>query len=176
MDLLIVRHARAQDRDKFAATGKDDSQRPLTQEGIRRMQRALPGLRALVPTIDLLVSSPLRRAVQTAQIIAEAYRPIERIERDELAPGVDATRLLAWLNAHAMTTKTWCIVGHEPDMSNLLAGLVRNKSTAPRSLKKGSAALVHFDGPIKPSCGTLRWYHTAKELRKTHVNPRDGDA
>src|SRR5215510_9395412 len=99
MQLLLIRHARAEDRETFAATGQPDSKRPLTGKGIRRMKKAARGLRSLVPSIDLLVSSPLRRAVETARIIADVYGGIRCIERDELAPEAAAEELIDWLAA-----------------------------------------------------------------------------
>src|SRR5438034_514019 len=114
MQLIVVRHARAQDRETFAATGKPDSERPLTAKGIRRMKRAARGLCPLVPAIGLLASSPLRRAVETARIIADVYG-VRFVERDELAPGGDPELLIEWLAAQR-ARGTACIVGHEPDL------------------------------------------------------------
>src|SRR6476660_1874369 len=111
MELLVVRHARAQDRDRFAATGRADAERPLTRKGIRRMKEAALGLRLLVPSIDLLASSRLRRAIETAQIIADTYGGISLIQCDELDPGADVAHLIDWL-AGQKQTRTTCIVGH----------------------------------------------------------------
>ena len=76
MRLLIVRHAIAEDRVAFAATGKDDDERPLTEEGRSRMEQGARGLRQLVPALDLVATSPLVRAVQTAEILAGAYEGV----------------------------------------------------------------------------------------------------
>ncbi len=73
MRLLVIRHGPAGDRDEFAKTGKDDSERPLTTDGKAKMRRAARGLRALVPHIDVLASSSHVRAHQTARIVAGAY-------------------------------------------------------------------------------------------------------
>jgi phosphohistidine phosphatase len=163
MDLLVVRHARAEDRDKFAATGKPDSERPLTPKGIRRMTKAARGLRALVPTIDLLLSSPFRRAVETAQIISEAYGGMEYILRDELSSDPMPERLIAWL-AGEKQSGVLCIVGHEPDLSALIESLLTDPSLAPAKVKKGSATLIRFNGPVAASSGRLQWHQSAREL------------
>jgi phosphohistidine phosphatase len=163
MKLLVVRHAQAEDRESFAATGQDDSKRPLTRKGIRRMTEAARGLRLLVPSIDLLVSSPLRRAVETARIIADAYGGLPRIERDELLPGATSKELIDWL-AETRGRGTACVVGHEPDLSELLADLLSDPSKAPPKLKKGSASLVRFEGAIAASGGSLQWYRPSDEL------------
>ncbi|MDH3366486.1 MAG: histidine phosphatase family protein, partial [Gemmatimonadota bacterium] len=69
MQLLVVRHAIAEDRDIFAAAGREDDERPLTEEGTRRMAAGAVGLVRVVPRLDAVASSPLVRAVQTAEII-----------------------------------------------------------------------------------------------------------
>ncbi len=163
MDLLIVRHARAEDPVCFAATRQPDAKRPLTAKGIRKMKKAACGLRSFVPSIDLLVSSPLRRAVQTAKIIADAYGGIEWVEREELSPGAAPRRLIAWLAAQR-DKGTVCIVGHEPGLSDLLSILLDEESEQPAKLKKGSATLLTFEGRIAAREGHLQWHHSAKEL------------
>jgi phosphohistidine phosphatase len=163
MNLLVVRHARAEGRETFATTGKADSERPLTRNGIRRMKEAARGLRLLVPSIDLLVSSPFRRAVETARIIADAFGGVRSVERDELAPEGHPQQLIDWLAAQ-QRRKTICIVGHEPDLSELLAVLLADRSKQPSKLKKGSATLVRFDGSPSASSASLRWHRSAREL------------
>jgi phosphohistidine phosphatase len=127
------------------------------------MKRAARGLRSLVPTIDLLITSPFRRAVQTARIIAEAYGGLSVVERDELVPGAPSKRLIDWIAARPKTP-TACVVGHEPDLSELLTVLLSDDSKQPAKLKKGSVSLVQFEGGIAASRGTLEWYHPASEL------------
>jgi phosphohistidine phosphatase len=163
MLLLLVRHALAEDRKTFAATGQPDSERPLTDKGIRRMKKAARGLRSLVPSISLLVSSPFCRAVETAQIIADVYGPTRYIKRDELAPAAAPQKLIDWLAAQTKDG-TACVVGHEPDLSELLAFLLADKSERPAKLKKGSAALLRFSGPVAASKGRLQWYRSARDL------------
>ena len=70
MNLLIIRHADAGDREAFAPRGKPDSQRPLSRDGIRKMRAIARGLKRTAPPVDLLVSSTLVRARQTADIVA----------------------------------------------------------------------------------------------------------
>ena len=163
MQVLVVRHARAADREDFAGTSQPDSERPLIPKGIRRMKKAARGLRSLVPSIDLLVSSPYRRAVETARIIADAYGAIRCIERNELTPGATPQRLIDWLDGQQERRVT-CIVGHEPDLSELLALLLTEESERPAKLKKGSVSLLRFEGPVVASSGTLQWYRSAKDL------------
>ena len=80
MQLLVVRHAIAEDREVccFKETGHGT---PLTKEGVRKMKKASKGLCEIVPRIDELATSPWKRAVQTAEILAECYgvRPSQRL-------------------------------------------------------------------------------------------------
>jgi phosphohistidine phosphatase len=163
MELLVVRHARAVDRETFVATGQPDSERPLTAKGIRRMKKTVRGLRSLVPSIDLLVSSPLRRAVETARIIADAYGGLRVVERLELAPGTPPQKLIGWLDGQRDRSVV-CIVGHEPNLSELLAELLTTDSQCPAKLKKGSGALIRFDGAVSAASGKLQWYHSARQI------------
>jgi len=163
MDLLIIRHARAKDRDQFAATGQPDSERPLTAKGIRRMIKAARGLRLLLPSIDVLVSSPLQRAVETAQVLSDAYGGMPFIQSGELAPDVGVGRVIDWL-ASQRPQSVLCIIGHEPDLGELLKSLILDPSKVPATLKKGSATLVRFTGPVASGRGVLQWDYTAKAL------------
>ena len=86
MQVLVVRHAIAEQQEGFARTGKDDSRRPLTDDGRGKMHRGAAGLRAVVPAIDVLATSPLLRAVQTAEILAAVYNGRNMVTVRELSP------------------------------------------------------------------------------------------
>ena len=64
MQVLLILHAKAAPRESFAETGLSDANRPLTKKGARKFEKAAAGLRQLVDSIDLLSSSPLKRALQ----------------------------------------------------------------------------------------------------------------
>ena len=87
MQLLVIRHGIAKDRDAWAQTGAPDAMRPLTRRGRRRMRRSARGLARLVEKLDALASSPLVRAKQTAEIVSDAFGGIEIDEAPSLAPG-----------------------------------------------------------------------------------------
>lgn len=73
MKLLVVRHGAAMDQEEFARTGQSDDLRPLTSDGEKEMRRVAAGLRAEIGALDVLASSPLVRARQTADIVAAAF-------------------------------------------------------------------------------------------------------
>ncbi len=164
MELLVVRHAIAEDRDAFAATGRNDDERPLTEEGARRMAAGAGGLLRVVPELDVIASSPLVRAVQTADILAKAYghEDVERVPA--LAPGGDFDAVVDWLERHDPATAV-AVVGHEPDLSELVSYLLVHASAPIFSFKKGAACLLEFEGKIGPGEADLRWLLAPKHLR-----------
>ena len=87
MHLLVIRHAIAADRAGTGSRGQSDALRPLTGEGRRKMADGALGLRALVPTLDVMASSPLVRAQQTAEIVAACYGIGQVEDTPALAPG-----------------------------------------------------------------------------------------
>ena len=87
MELLIVRHADAGDREEFAKTGQPDHLRPLTKKGQKQMRVAAAALVQLVPRASIIVTSPYVRAVETQRIVSEAYGNTPRVETsDTLEP------------------------------------------------------------------------------------------
>ena len=177
LDLLIVRHGPAGDRDEWAKTGKDDDERPLTPRGSREMRRAAKGLRLLVGSIDAIGTSPLVRARETAEILGRVFD----VEPDEARVIGDGDRhgILRWVrNAASVVAKkrrgermTIAIVGHEPDLSAaicwLLTGRPIEEPAEPwTEMKKGGACLLSFTGRLKPRQATLRWMLTRSQLER----------
>jgi phosphohistidine phosphatase len=164
MDLLVVRHAVAKDKAAFARTGRSDDERPLTRGGRRDFRKGARGIARLAGKVDLLATSPFTRAAETAELLAPALG-LEPVPRKELAQGAPARGVIAWL-ARQRRRATVAIVGHEPDLSRLVALLVAGRASAGVELEKGGACLVAFEGPVRAGGGTLRWLLTARQLRK----------
>ena len=155
MELLIVRHAIAEDREVFAATGRDDALRPLTAEGIRKMKRTVRGLHEVVPSIDLLVSSPYTRANETAEILRREY-DLDRVETArELEPETSLDDVGTWLGQ--LDQSVVAIVGHEPQLGCLVTHLISGSDQSGVELKKGGACLIEFEDKAKAGRGRLRW-------------------
>ncbi|HUL04258.1 MAG TPA: histidine phosphatase family protein [Gemmatimonadales bacterium] len=165
MRLLFVRHAIAEDRIAFARTHKDDSARPLTSEGRAKMARGAAGLRALIPKLDAVASSPFKRAFDTAEIIAEAYGDMNVERVPELAPGTAVERVLGWLGGQN-GRETLAVVGHEPDLSRVICALLANTNGPFLELRKGAACLLDLPGPVKSGAATLDWLLGPKHLRR----------
>ncbi len=164
MQLLIVRHAIAEDRLEFASSEKNDDLRPLTPQGRKRMRRGARGLRALVPTIDVLAASPLVRAEQTAGILAEVYGRPTLVRVPALAPGAGAEEAARWL-ATQPDAATVLVVGHEPDLSELIGWLTSGTAQSYIDFKKGGACLLHCPAPPSAGACRMQWLADPKSLR-----------
>jgi phosphohistidine phosphatase len=159
MQLLLIRHARAEER----ALLKRDRTRALTEDGRRRMRKAARGLQVILPGLTRIVTSPLTRARQTAEIVAAVYKDVEVTSLPALSPGTPSSTVLAWLRAQP-NDAVLALVGHEPDLGQLASWLLAGKSTGFVQFKKGAAALIEFAAHPAAGQGTLHWLLTAAQL------------
>jgi phosphohistidine phosphatase len=164
MYLLLIRHAISEDRVEFARSGKSDHYRPLTRKGRRRMTLGAAGLRSIVPDIDVLASSPLSRAEQTAEIIAGEY-DIPRFLRVEAIATGDGRALLDWLRQFGPDDVV-AVVGHEPHLSEWSSWLLAGSMGDFMLVKKGSAILIEFPDEVRPGAAWLHWALTPRQLRQ----------
>jgi phosphohistidine phosphatase len=161
MRLVLVRHAIAEEREAFAPTGRPDDERPLTPEGVRKMRRAARGLHQAIGALDLLATSPLVRARQTAEILAERFA-ITPVEVPQLAPSGALEELREWV-LQRESASTVALVGHEPTLGQF-AGLMLCGRAAPLvTFKKGGACLLETGRGAKVH---LRWALTPAQLRR----------
>ena len=113
MELYLIRHGVAAERgDAYP----DDTQRPLTHDGVAKVRQAGAGLTAVEIRFDLILTSPLMRARQTAQAFADALpeaTPVEVVR--SLSPGAAFAAVREDLARHPGATRI-ALVGHEPDM------------------------------------------------------------
>ena len=162
MELFIIRHAWAADRSDVDFP--DDALRPLTEKGRDRFARMTAALypRGLRP--QLIVTSPILRCVQTAEILASAVGGEAKVfHRNELRPGGDPKHLLAWTEEHASGLEQVAWVGHAPDVGYLTAALI-GLDNGWLEMKKGAIAALGFPDVPELSRGELRWLVTAKVL------------
>ena len=162
MDLFIIRHAWAGQPGDPAYS--DDSLRPLTDEGRQRFARVVEALvcRGLAP--QLIITSPMLRCVQTAEVLANALGEKTRVaQRKELLPGGDPKHLLSATEKHAAGLDQVAWVGHAPDVGYLVAALI-GLDNGWLDLKKGAVASIRFSGSPEFGRGQLQWLVTAKIL------------
>ena len=161
--LYVVRHAFAAHADP--ARWPDDSKRPLTAEGTARFREAARGLRRLVPTVELVLSSGFARAWQTAELLHDAAGWPAPEECRELEPGRPVSAVIDVLGRH--TVRSLAVVGHEPDLSRLTSHLCTgNEEALQLEFKKGAVVWLSFAGPVEPGRGRLRSVVPPKVLRK----------
>lgn len=163
MNLLLIRHGPAGEGAAWARTGHPDGDRPLTVEGRELIRLATPGLAGLVSRLDVLASSPLVRAYQTAEIVAKGYDEMPITVVDALSSGGDRTELLEWIREHRPGI-TMALVGHNPDLEDLIAWMLAVRQHGFVKLKKGGAALITFDVIPTPGGGVLQWFLTPDQL------------
>lgn len=164
MKVLLIRHARAQERSARTTLAQRDHARRLTDAGRKDMRRAAKGLRKIAPDLDILASSPLVRARETAEIIARVFGGPAITELAALAPGVTPEELLGWLREQGANSVA--LVGHEPDLSRMAAYLLSGEARGFIELKKGAACMIEFDSAPAAGTGTLSWLLAPGQLRR----------
>jgi phosphohistidine phosphatase len=166
LELLVIRHGVAEDRETFAKTGADDSLRPLTKEGRWKVEHIAKGLRRTLPSLDVIATSPFKRAEQTAKIVASEYG-VTKLERlDALTPDGTQRAFMTWLRGHDDSDRV-AIVGHDPHLPALVSWLVTGEAIEGRfALRKGGACLLQIDGQARAGKAVLVWSLTPALLRR----------
>lgn len=160
MQLLIVRHGLAAEQAEWAP--RPDADRPLTDEGQRRMRAAALGLRQVLPEVSAVLTSPLKRARQTADVLGAVYGVTPRVV-PELSGGQPPGEVLALLRS-LPALDVVVLVGHEPDLSTLIGLLLSGEAQSFVKLGKGAACLLELD-QLEPAGATQRWLLTPSLLR-----------
>lgn len=162
MKLYLVRHGIAVDR--LGGEIKTDFDRPLTGEGCDETELVATGLRKLGVKPDLLVSSPLVRARQTAEIFGRVLDCREEIKIcDALQPGgeiADLYKALAKTRANEIM-----FFGHEPDMGELASKLLQGGAEFSLPFKKCGVCRIDVSHLPPPGAGVLKWFVTPKIAR-----------
>jgi phosphohistidine phosphatase len=161
IELYLVRHAIAAERGpKYP----DDRLRPLTPAGSKKFAQTVPGLIEMDVVIDVILSSPLVRARDTAMLLAAGLKPKPPIvEIEALSPGGRSQAINEAIKTHTKRYRRLALVGHEPDLGELAARLLGARGGV--EFKKGAVCLIEMDGATPTGPGTLRWLLTPKALR-----------
>src|SRR5262245_31146640 len=161
LELFLIRHGVAAERsDEYP----DDSKRPLTSDGIVRLRKEARALDLLGVTFDQILSSPLVRARQTADVFAEIMKSKPPVATtDALTPAGSPAAVIQELSKY-MRKASIALVGHEPNMGELAAHLIGAKIPLP--FKKGAIARIDFSIFPPKGKGQLAWFVTPRMLRK----------
>jgi len=154
MELYFLSHGEAD----WPNWNKPDDERPLTKRGKKEMREVAKFLGRLNVETDLIVTSPLPRALQTAEIATDYLKA--KVRKDEfLAPGFGMSELRTVLKRHR--AKVLMLVGHEPDFTNVISGLTG------ASLKLSKAGVALLDADPESEEGKLLWLFPPKFARKS---------
>lgn len=156
MKLYILRHGEAAEHGDLRYP--NDADRPLTPKGTRRTRALARVLRKLDITFDVIFSSPLVRARETAEIVERGLRLHVRVELTEhLANSGDTEKLVHQLDELRPTPESILLVGHEPDSSRLISLLCTGGPHLSLTLKKGGLCRMEIESLRAGRCARLEW-------------------
>lgn len=152
--IYLLRHGNAED----GGPGLPDHERALTDDGWKRLRKAAVVWRRLVPTPDVILVSPLRRALQTAEVFAEAVAFTGELQvADALIPNGAPSVALSMLEAEALShTGSVAVIGHEPHLGYLLGCLLTGHPRQSVAMKKGMLVAVETESSASMNA-TLRF-------------------
>lgn len=160
IELYLIRHGLAAERSK---EWPDDAKRPLTPAGISKLRKEAHALESIEVAFDQILSSPLVRARQTADVFADMKNKPPVATADALSPAGSPQAVTQELSKHLRKGRI-ALVGHEPSLGELAAYLIG--AHAPLEFKKGGVCRIDFDVPPAKAEGMLRWFVTPRILRK----------
>lgn len=164
MNIFILRHGEAGTRVSVASK---DFERPLTETGRNDVEKIAGSLLQLRVGFDKIVTSPLKRAKESAEILAKVYeKQSPKLEIwEELRPEGSKSELLLRLSKQKQDSDV-LLVGHEPYLSSLIGEIISGNSSARILVKKGGVAKVQIVSFSPKVTGELRWLLTPRHLKK----------
>ena len=161
LELYLIRHGVAAERGEQYP---DDSKRPLTSAGISRLRKEARALDEMEVGFDHIITSPLVRARQTADVFAETLKSKPSVSQsDALTPAGTPVAVIQELGKHAKKGRI-ALVGHEPNIGELAARLIGARAAF--EFKKGAICRIDFDVLPPKGIGQLRWFVTPRMLRE----------
>ena len=167
MRLYIVRHAIASPQ---GTPGIQDDDRSLTEEGINKMRQAAAGLRGLEYIPELILSSPLIRARQTADILLEAFgKGTELKILPALAPSGTRRALYQSMASYEKKLNSLMLVGHQPSLGEVAGEIIGGSPECFIEIKKGGACVIEIEQWGNPPKGSVISLLTPSILRRITV-------
>ena len=164
MKLYIVRHAIA--AEAGTPEYEEDSLRPLTAKGKKKMQKIAQGLKELETEIDLILTRPYLRAVETAKILRKVF-DLDRadvVETEHLSPIGYGDQLVNLINEKYAAMENIALVGHEPSLGILASMLISGDPNLSLTLKKGGICQLSVDTLQYGRCAILDWLLSPSQL------------
>jgi len=163
MELYILRHGLAGENGdpRFP----DDSKRPLTEKGEEKLLAAVKAMQKLELEFELILSSPFKRASQTAEVVARKHSRSRLEFSDDLTPEGKPKKLIKQLQGLDGESSVM-LVGHEPYLSELISVLISGDSDCGLKLKKGGLCKLAVEEIDLGQCATLEWLLTPAQMEK----------
>jgi len=164
MTLYILRHGAA---ENAPPAGGDDGARRLTARGREKVREAAAGMRALGLKFGAILTSPLPRAAETAELVVTSYPGAPACEvLNALSPGTSPGETIAALKSYERHNDVM-IVGHEPGLSGVASLLLTGSdSSLAFDLKKAGMIAIELSDGFERGGGQLLWMLTSRQLRR----------
>jgi len=155
MKLYILRHG---DAVEHGDPRYKENERPLTPKGIQRTKQLAHALRQMEVSFDLVLSSPLTRARQTAEIVARGLHLVTKLKfTGHLAPSGSMDQLVDEIRAARPVPENVLLSGHEPYLSGFISLLCVGGLGLPLKMKKGALCRLDVETLTCGKCATLEW-------------------
>jgi phosphohistidine phosphatase len=155
MKLYLLRHGDAVETGdpKFK-----DAERPLTPKGIQRTKQLAHALQQMEISFEVVLSSPLTRANETAETVIRGLDFTGKLElTDSLSPFGSMENLVSQLNTLRPVPENVLLVGHEPYLSGFISLLCTGGPGLALTMKKGALCRLEVESPTCGKCATLEW-------------------
>lgn len=160
MNIYFIRHGIAEEK----VLGESDFDRKLSPEGVEKLKTSAKAWKVFIRGFDYLISSPLLRAVQTAEVIKTIFSIREIYTDKRLSPGSTTEDVIELVNEY--DAEDIAVFGHEPDFSMHVSNLI-SSSGASIDFKKGAIAKISFPSKARLSGGVLEFLIPAKVFTKS---------
>jgi phosphohistidine phosphatase len=162
MKLYILRHAIAVHR---GTPNVEDDARPLTEDGVRKMKKAAAGLKSLGLAPEVILSSPLERAKQTAEIVRGTVGAMAELRLiPALSPSGHRDDVFQEIREYT-SARELMLIGHQPSLGEIAGEIAFRSSACFVELRKGGICAIELDRLSPTPRGTLLWLLTPSVLR-----------
>lgn len=161
MRLFILRHGIAEEH----GAGKSDELRRLTSKGKNELKLSFKGLKKLVESFNMVLTSPLIRAKETAEILCEEFNCSKVLKEFDLLAEYGVELKILKMLSEKNNIENICLVGHQPMIGELIMFLISGKATDSIPLKKGGVACLDLFLPAKAGEVQLKWLLTPKQMQ-----------
>lgn len=166
MELYLLRHGIAAERSPRWAG--HDADRPLTKKGARKVIRVAEAMKGMDLSFDLILSSPFKRARETAEIVADLFDCGDRLKYSaHLKVGGSPGLLIREIKTHYPSCRSVLLVGHEPYLSSLISVLMSGKNELSVTMKKGGLCKLEVQSLRHGRCASLEWLLGPSQLLNT---------